>query len=59
MVVKENFSRDLSELLFKDIKKACAKLNKAGGKPTPAPDKTKKKICLTIDIDIVLKNQYN
>lgn len=39
MVVKENFSRDMAELLLKDIKEACQSLEKGGKGTTKKSDK--------------------
>jgi hypothetical protein len=45
MVVKENFSRDMAEMLGEDIEKAIAKMD---GKPSPqakAAGSTQRRIC--------------
>ncbi len=47
MVIKENFSRDMCEMLYNDIMETCEFLKKAGNKPTLPPDTDKpvKKVC--------------
>jgi len=45
MVVKENFSRDMAEMLGEDIERALAKM---GGKPSPqaqAAGEKQRRIC--------------
>jgi len=45
MVVKENFSRDLCEMLFKDIEEAYASLKKSRAKLLKRKEGTKTRVC--------------
>ena len=41
VVVKENFSRDMADMLLKDVLQACKTLSSKPAGPTPPPTKEK------------------
>ena len=45
VVVREHFSRDMADILFQDIKNACAALNKGANPPAPNGKEKHRPIC--------------